>query len=663
MNDGKNPSLTDQPALKHWHLTIDGAKICWLYCDRAGESTNTLGHEVMEELDSALEYIRTQSPKGLAILSAKDNGFVAGADIREFESSSAEETADIIRKGHAVFSKLENLSCPTVAAIHGFCLGGGLELALCCDYLIAKDLPSTKIGLPEVKIGIYPGLGGSVRLTERVGGLKGVELMLTGRALNARAARGVGVIDEVVGEHGELYWHARRAILKKRRSKGPGLIARLSNTGVVRPLLAKVFYKQTARKANPDHYPAPFALIDAWRDYRGDRQRMFRAEIDNVSRLMVGDTAVNLRRVFHLMESLKGLSKRGQFSATRVHVIGAGVMGGDIAAVCAARGLQVTLQDREMKYIQPALDRGKSTFRKILKKKQRVDAALSRLRADVDGAGVAHADVIIEAIFEDVDAKQALFRDIEPRMKDGAILATNTSAIPLETLSSVLERPERLIGLHFFNPVAKMPLVEVVRSEQAEESEIGKGCAFVGQIGKFPLPVKSSPGFLVNRVLAPYMMKALAIHREGRSKPLIDAAACGFGMPMGPVELADTVGLDVCLKVAETLAGGQLESERAMLQSLVDAGHLGKKSGRGLYLWEKGKPVRDEKVDGSTSHAQALADRLLQPFLDECEACLADGIVDSADLLDAGIIFGTGFAPFHGGPMNYLRKQSEAHNG
>lgn len=670
----KNTRKTPSPlSLKHWRLTIDTAGIFWLYCDCAEQTTNTLGNAVMLELERVVDLAYSHPAKGMVFLSARENGFIAGADIREFDGVDVEQVAEVIRQGHAIFDKIEQLPCPTVAAIHGFCLGGGLELALCCDYRIARDIPSTKIGLPEVKIGIYPGLGGSVRLTERVGGLKGVELMLTGRALGAGAARVVGVVDELVGQHAELYWHARRAVLQKRRAKAPGLLARLSNTWLLRPFLARIFYRQTVKKANPDHYPAPFALIDAWRAFRGDRARLFQAEVEQVSQLIVGETAVNLRRVFRLMENLKGLAKKEAVKVRRVHVIGAGVMGGDIAAVCAARGMQVTLQDREMQYIQPALDRAKTTFKKTLKKPLAVKAALTRLSADVDGAGVACADVVIEAIFEDVEAKKALFQTLEPNMKAGALLASNTSAIPLEALSKVLQHPERLIGLHFFNPVAKMPLVEVVQSANVDHREIARGCAFCAQIGKLPLPVKSSPGFLVNRVLAPYMMKALSLHLEGRSKSLLDAAATGFGMPMGPIELADTVGLDVCLKVAETLvaetlvAGTQddgvagaatLEKERAMLEKLIAAGHLGKKTGKGLYLWEKGKPIRTGSTIVYDQHLQALAGRLLQPFFDECRACLADGIVGDADLLDAGIIFGTGFAPFRGGPMQYLASEA-----
>jgi len=638
---------------RHWRVEVDAQGIWWLWLDRAGESTNSLGAEVIDELDGLLEAAQRSKAAGLAILSAKDSGFIAGADIRDFDDFNApEDVSALIRRGHAVFAKLENLRCPTVAAIRGFCLGGGLELALCCDWRIAQDVPETRIGLPEVKIGIFPGLGGSVRLTERLGGLKALELILTGRALSARAARGVNMVDEVVSAHQTLRWAARRAILKKRKSRDPSLLGRLSNAAPLRPLVASIMRKQARKKANPEHYPAPYRFLDAWQQQRGDRTAFFEAEAYGVGHLMVGDTARNLRRVFRLMERLKGEGKGSDFRARRVHVIGAGVMGSDIAAWCALRGLQVTLQDRELQYIEPALARAKKLFRRKLKKPAAVAAAQTRLIADVEGRGAARADLVIEAIFEDAEVKRALFRELEPKLKPGAILASNTSAIPLEELAGALQDPTRLVGLHFFNPVAQMPLVEVVRGAQSGEAQLGAAAAFCRQIDRFPLPVQSSPGFLVNRVLAPYMLRALQMHAEGSSKEDLDAAATRFGMPMGPVELADVVGLDVGLKVIQTLGGDGAAS--AKLESLVAAGKLGKKSGEGMYRWKDGKPQRERQTSAATSHLDALAERLMEPFFAECRACLADGVVADADLLDAGIIFGTGFAPFRGGPLHYL---------
>jgi 3-hydroxyacyl-CoA dehydrogenase/enoyl-CoA hydratase/3-hydroxybutyryl-CoA epimerase len=318
------------------------------------------------------------------------------------------------------------------------------------------------------------------------------------------------------------------------------------------------------------------------------------------------------------------------------------------------QGLEVSLQDREMKYIQPALDRAYKLFQQKLKTPDRVAGAKSRLIADVEGHGVARADVVIEAIFENAEAKRELFRGIELRLKPGAVMATNTSAIPLAEIASVLQQPQRLLGLHFFNPVAKMPLVEVVYDHNTDPKEIGRGAAFCGQINRFPLLVKSSPGFLVNRVLAPYMQKALRIHRErGVAKEAIDQAAVDFGMPMGPVELADTVGLDVGLNVISMLGDKGAADDIALIKSLVDVGKLGKKSGQGFYLWEKGRAVKNKDAVAGIN-LKSLANELMQPYFEECRACLADGIVANRDIVDAGMVFGTGFAPFRGGPLYYL---------
>lgn len=648
------------PELAHWRVSKDRDDILWVECDRANETTNSLSQAVLTEFDEILDYAESVKPTGMVISSAKKNGFIAGADIKEFEGfDAAEDVTALITKGHEMLFRLEKLPCHTVAAVHGFCLGGGLELAMACNYIIASNTDSTRIGLPEVQLGIFPGLGGTVRVTERVGGMKGMQMMLTGKPLRAKAARAMGVVDELVEETGNMRWAARRAVMKKRKSRKLSRKDQLTNAGPARKALAKVMRKQTAAKANPDHYPAPFELIDLWEEHRGDRMAMFRGEAKAVGRLMVSDTAKNLRRIFYMTEKMKGLGKVDglDFDVKRVHVVGAGVMGGDIAAWCVVQGMEVTLQDREMKYIEPALKRAAKLFKKRMKTKPAAAAAKARLIPDVEGKGVARADVVIEAIFEDRDAKQALYNDLEPRMASHAILATNTSAIPLEELSTSLQNPARLIGLHFFNPVAKMQLVEVVHAPNTDQQFIDKGSAFCTQINRFPLPTKSSPGFLVNRVLAPYLMEAMTMHLEGESKEVLDAAAVDFGMPMGPIELADVVGLDVCSKVAETLTSGNMEKEKEMLDGMLAQKHLGKKTDRGFYVWEKGKAVK-EAISGDEQRYTELADRLIKPFLDECQKCSDEKIVADDELLDAGIIFGTGFAPFYGGPMNYLKNHA-----
>lgn len=639
----------------HWRVEHDIDNVVWLACDRKGESSNSLSVDVIRELGDVLDVLESQIPAGLVIYSAKPESFILGADIREFDQfENANDVTDLINQGHAVFERLESLACHKVAAIHGFALGGGLELALCCDYLLALNVDATRVGFPEVKLGIFPGLGGTTRLTERVGGMAGMQMMLTGRMLRAGAARKTGVIDELVDEFSSLRWAARRAVIQRRKPRRLSMIAAVTNRRPVRGLVAKVLRKKTAEKVNPLHYPAPFKMIDLWAEHRDDRRRMFKGEADLVGQLMVGDTARSLRHLFFLTERLKALGKSEVFPIKRVHVIGAGVMGGDIAAWCVVQGFEVTLQDREMQFIEPALKRARVLFKKRLRGKHAMDAAVARLIADPAGAGVPRADVIIEAIYEDADAKRALYNSIEPRMAEHAILATNTSAIPLEDLASELQQPARLIGLHFFNPVVKMPLVEVVHGAQTQAQWIDRGCAFCNQINRFPLPTRSSPGFLVNRVLAPYLMEAFTVMLEGVDKDIIDASAMRFGMPMGPVELADVVGLDVCMKVAETLATGDVERQRALLQEKIDEQKLGKKSGQGFYKWEKGKADR-KSVEADSPESEQLASRLIKPFLDECRQASKDGIVEDDDLLDAGIVFGTGFAPFRGGPMRYLR--------
>ncbi len=642
---------------KHWRLESDIDNIAWLYIDRSDEKVNSLGTEVLSELEQILGRLESEKPTGLVLMSGKARSFIVGADVREFDATDkVSELEENVRKVHGLFQRVEDLPFPTVVAFEGYCLGGGLELSLCFDWRIALDADHTRIGFPEVNLGIYPGFGGSGRSITAMGGLNAMQIMLTGKMLRARPARAMGLINQTVDQHGSLRWAARSAVLKKKRAPKPPLKARLTTLGPVRKFLAGQMRKQVAGKARPEHYPAPYELIDAFEASGNSQAAMIRTEGDKVPRLLAGDTSRNLRRVFRLMEELKAQGKRSDFKARRVHVIGAGVMGGDIAAWCAVRGLEVTLQDREMKFIEPALKRAKRLFKRRLKKPEAVAAAETRLVADLDGTGVKRADVIIEAIYENRDAKRELFEKLVPDLQPHTLVATNTSAIPLAELSDVFEDPSRLIGLHFFNPVAQMPLVEIVYDQKSDPDRVNDGSSFATQIGKYALPVTSTPGFLVNRVLAPYMRNAMALHREGTPREAIDKAAEQFGMPMGPVELADTVGLDVGLGVIETLMGEAAGEDKKVLEEMVKAGKKGKKTGEGFYRWKKGKPVRDAKAHEGHD-LDALATRLMQPYFDECKACLADDVVESADLLDAGMIFGTGFAPFRGGPLHYLESR------
>ena len=607
----------------------------------------------MSSSSSNCKTIAAQCPRGLVILSDKANGFIAGADISSFTKVKSEQQAlDFIRMGQAVFNRLAAFPFPSVALIHGFCLGGGTELALACRYRVTRDDPGTRLGLPEVRLGIHPGWGGSARMVPLIGGLKAMDLILSGRSIDGRQAKRMGLVDLVVPER-HLHAAAQQLILEGAAPSRAGLLDRLSNNFFVRPLLAMVFRKQVARRAPEQHYPAPYAMIDIWRKHANNQHAMLEAEAASLAQLINGATAQNLVRVFFLQEELKSLGKDKHYKPKYVHVIGAGTMGGDIAAWCALRGFHVTLQDQAPERIAPAMKRAYTLFKRKLKRPLKITEALDRLMPDHKGIGVERADIVIEAIFEDADVKRSLYKEIEPRMKADAILASNTSSIPLEELSSALTRPERLVGLHFFNPVAMMQLVEVVIGKSTSVEVAAHAMTFTRQIDRLPLPVSSTPGFLVNRILMPYLMEAVVLESEGVPAPLIDRAAVEFGMPMGPVELADTVGLDICLHVAEILAEHFNAEIPGRLRKMVAAGDLGKKSGRGFYQYKKGKAIKSSASAGQWD-LEEISNRLMLRMLNESMSCLREQVVSSDSLLDAGMIFGTGFAPFRGGPMHYI---------
>ena len=636
---------------QNWRVETDADQITWLYLDRAGRSTNSISYAVLDELEHILNHL--PAARALIITSAKSNGFIAGADIETFTKlNNPAEVASFINKGQSVFKQLAGLSIPTIALIKGFCLGGGLELALSCRYRIAEDSQRTKLGLPEVLLGLHPGWGGSVRLPLLIGGLQAFDLILSGRTVSAKAAAKMGFVDAAVPER-HFMQAARYYALKAPVPHKANYLQQITNHALVRPLLAKQMRSQLRQKVSPEHYPAPYAVLDLWEQH-GVGDMALALEAESLARIALTDTAKNLIRVFFLQDRLKGLSKGVDFKAKHVHVIGAGTMGGDIAAWCALRGLNVTLQDREPKFIAPAIKRAADLYTKKLKEPRLIQSALDRLMPDLTGTGIHKADVIIEAIYEDLAAKQAVFKNIEAACKADAILATNTSSIPLDEINKALQDPSRLVGIHFFNPVAKMQLVEVVQGQITQQDVINKAIAFVRQIDRLPLPVKSSPGFLVNRVLMPYLMEAMIMLEEGISADAIDQAAVQFGMPMGPIELADTVGLDVCLAVAKNLSkyfGGTVPIR---LEHMVKDKALGRKTGQGFYQYKDGKPVRVKNEVGQSTSAEII-DRLILRMLNESVACLREQVVADSDLLDAGMVLGTGFAPFRGGPINYAK--------
>lgn len=642
-------------SLAHWTLAMDESDIAWLLLDRAGESANTLSEEVIRELDEMLTEMQRLAPKGLVIRSSKKGGFAAGADLRDFRGvTDATEIETRMTEAHRIVDRLANFRIPTIAVIHGHCLGGGLELALACHHRIAID--GATLGFPEVMLGLHPGLGGTFRLPALIGSIEAMTMMLTGKSVHAARARKLGLVDGVVEER-HVGNAVRAAVHGDLRRPSGGWKNTAFAFAPARRLAGGRMRGEAEKRAPSSHYPAPYRLISLWEEHGGDGQAMQKAEIRSFSELLAGKPAQNLIRVFFLRERLKGLGK-GESGVTHVHVIGAGTMGGDIAAWAASRGMRVTLADLDQQALGKAIVRASELFGKKLHSGIERRDALDRLIPDFSGDGVARADIVIEAVAEDAEIKMKVFASIAPRMKPGALLATNTSSIPLETLRDSIPFPERLVGVHFFNPVAKMELVEIVSHDRAAEETLARARAFCGDIDRLPAPVRSSPGFLVNRVLTPYLAEAFLMLGEGVEKETIDRAARDFGMPMGPLELADQVGLDIGLEVAETLRAsfpGEVPEIPAWLREKVEKGELGKKSGKGFHDYDDtGKP---RKKSDAPKPEERMVDRLILPMLNTCVRLLREGLVEDADTLDGAMIFATGFAPFRGGPIHYARER------
>jgi len=656
---------------QHWRLARDrsssGREVVWLVFDRNDASANSLNEAVLEELDAIIAHLEAAPPALLVLRSGKSGGFCVGADISMFRGmESAADVSLRLQRAHAIVDRLERLPATKLAVVHGPCLGGGLELALACDLRLAVD--NAKLGFPEVLLGLHPGLGGSFRSTERIEPMAAMTLMLTGKTLSAQRARVAGLVDAVSQERHianavQAAVEGRLKPARQPRLRG-ALALVIRRVGWLRGAVAARMLAATAKKVSRAHYPAPFALIELWQQHGNDRAAMQAAEIASFASRVTSTTGQNLIRVFFLRERLRQSPAGSAAPAPvrHVHVVGAGTMGGDIAAWCAYSGLRVSISDNNPAVLANALGRVAALCRRRHRSRSQTRDLLDRFIPDRQGAGIGKADLVIEAVPEVIAVKRAVYRDIQARMRPDALLASNTSSIPLEILRQEIDEPERFVGLHFFNPVASMQLVELVCHDQTSSETLDRAQGFITSIDRLPVQVRSSPGFLVNRVLTPYLLEAVQLLDEGLTPAAIDRAARDFGMPMGPAELADRVGLDICLAVADLLTDeldGAMAPVPHWLRAKVKDGETGAKSGKGFYRWQRGRLVDEHHAKTGNRSAKALppgtTDRLLLPLLNASVSCLREQVVADEDTLDAALIFGTGFAPFTGGPLRYAR--------
>lgn len=634
-----------------WRAARDDNNTEWLILDCEGKSANTIDEAVLTGLADHLDRLSDDPPASVVLRSAKPGGFAAGADIGAF-ADMEESAADLLRKGHDVLDRLEALDCPTICVVHGATLGAGFEIALACDWRIAVD--GASFGFPEVQLGLHPGLGGTFRLPALIDPVEAMTLMLTGKTAHTAKAKKLGIADDVVPER-----HVQNAVQAATEGQfereDRGLKANAFRLETARSLAARRMRSETQKKAPKEHFPAPYALIDLWEEHGDDRTAMQAAKIQSFANLLKTDTCRNLRRVFFLRQTLK--DKAGDDDGIRhVHVIGAGAMGAGIAAWSALKGKSVTLEDVKLDPLGDAVKQAQAMCEDQHLSGIETRDALDRMMPDPKGYGREHADLIVEAVPEETDLKKTIYKSLKGLKKD-AILATNTSSLMLTGLAQHVSAKTRFAGLHFFNPVDKMMVVEVVRHDKTADKAVERLTAFCNAIGKLPVVVGDYPGFLVNRALTPYLLEAMVLMDEGVPKEVIDTAALRFGMPMGPVTLADQVGLDIGLHVARSLHD-TLEKPMAdispRLVEMVEAGKTGKKAGEGFYDWSDGTPHPDANMDKAPAD---LTDRLILPMLDACVECLRKNIVASEDEIDAAMIFATGFAPFRGGPLRYARQR------
>ena len=655
-----------------WSFSVKDRLGCVLF-DQPDSEVNILTSENLFSLEQLLQEIAHRNDlDALLIASAKSRVFIAGADIKEIEAIvSAEDAFKKAESGKAIFKKLEDLKIPTVCVINGACLGGGAELALSCRYRVASFSPNVKIGFPEVNLGILPGFGGSVRLPRLVGLLKALPLILTGRLLSAEEGLRLGLVDKLFPEK-TLLEDAAVFARHPARKPPPNSVAGwfFEQTPLGRTIVFSKAKKEALKKTK-GHYPAPLEILKLLRRVSAIApDAAFRLESEHFSRLAITLVSKNLIKAFYLGEKYKKMcwtdSAVSADGVKKCGVIGAGVMGGGIAQLFSSRDIPVRVKDVQEKALGGALKEAAGIYRDALKKRKlkrnQVENKMALISVGLTNAGLRGCGLIVEAVVEDLGIKQKVFRELSELTGPETILASNTSSLPVTRMAEGCRNPERILGLHFFNPVNRMPLVEVIRAARSSSDAIERAVLFVRRIGKTAIVVQDSPGFLVNRLLLPYMNEAAYLLSEGFSPSEIDRLIESFGMPMGPIELIDQVGIDVGYKVAHVLqeAFGERMKVSPILQMAKEKGLLGKKSKKGFYLYDGKRKtsyfnalefgVKPCPKDGSLEDPLK---RMIYAMINEASRCLEDKIVDSASTVDIGMMMGAGFPPFRGGLLRY----------
>jgi 3-hydroxyacyl-CoA dehydrogenase/enoyl-CoA hydratase/3-hydroxybutyryl-CoA epimerase len=665
------------------NYTLDGSGLLWVVFDRPGESVNLLDASILEALDRLLDDLRARPDvRGVLFSSAKPGMFIAGMDVEQIASvTGSQQGADGARFGQAVFQKIAELPIPSVSVIRGTCLGGGTELALACSFRTAADDGALRIGLPEVQLGIIPGFGGTQRLPHRVGLPAALEMILTGRSLNARRARKIGLVDLLAPP--EYLDRESTALIERAIADGTKTVARslrrgrwaagaFERIGPLRRYVLGQARKRAAAKANPDDYPAPFRALEAVDiAYTRSLPEGLDYEARVVGELIPNRTAKNLMWLFKTQTVLKG-SREGSAAVPRkvrrIAVLGAGIMGGGIAQLAADKRISVRLKDLQYDAILTALRTADGIWNRRVERRRMTRGEkwrrISYIAPTTGDSGLAQVDLVIEAVVENLEVKQRVLADLEQRIDERAVFASNTSSLPISEIAARALRPERVVGMHFFNPVHRMPLVEVIAGKKSSPEAVATVRELAIKLGKIPIVVKDGPGFLVNRILTFYLNEAARLLTDGLKIEAIDGAMIGFGMPMGPLALLDQVGLDTAKHVGDVLTaalGKRAEGNAALLNTLINAGKLGTKNGRGFYRYRGGKRGTPDgetyRLIGSPTPRdlppETLQERMVLAMINEAAFCLEEGVVKEPRDVDIAMVMGTGFPPFRGGLLRY----------